>query len=68
MPDLARVHLLHGLVDRFSDLTDNAEAFTGSLQRWIDLHDVDIDAFRAYKDQLIDYLERFIKDLVTTGT
>ncbi len=59
--------LLHGLVGRFSDLADNAQAFMGSLQRSIDLHDVDVDAFRAYKDQLIDYLERFIKDLVTTG-
>ncbi len=67
-PDPAKVHLLlHGLVGRFSDLADNAQAFMGSLQRSIDLHDVDIDAFRAYKDQLIDYLERFIKDLVTTG-
>ncbi|MFC3896492.1 TIGR02677 family protein [Lentzea rhizosphaerae] len=67
-PDPAKVHLLlHGLVGRFSDLADNAQAFMGSLQRSIDLHDVDVDAFRAYKDQLIDYLERFIKDLVTTG-
>nr|QEO75055.1 hypothetical protein [uncultured bacterium] len=67
-PDAAKVHLLlRGLVGRFSDLADNAQAFMGSLQRSIDLHDVDVDAFRAYKDQLIDYLERFIKDLVTTG-
>ncbi|GAA3676723.1 hypothetical protein GCM10022267_74520 [Lentzea roselyniae] len=67
-PDPAKVHLLlRGLVSRFSDLADNAQAFMGSLQRSIDLHDVDVDAFRAYKDQLIDYLERFIKDLVTTG-
>lgn len=67
-PDPAKVHLLlRGLVGRFTDLADNAQAFMGSLQRSIDLHDVDVDAFRAYKDQLIDYLERFIKDLVTTG-
>jgi len=66
--DPAKVHLLlRGLVDRFTDLADNAQAFMGSLQRSIDLHDVDADAFRAYKDRLIDYLERFIKDLVTTG-
>lgn len=66
--DTAKVHLLlRGLVDRFTDLADNAQAFMGSLQRSIDLHDVDADAFRAYKDRLIDYLERFISDLVTTG-
>jgi uncharacterized protein (TIGR02677 family) len=68
-PDPAKVHLLlRGLVDRFTDLAGNAQAFMGSLQRSIDLHDADAEAFRAYKDRLIDYLERFIKDLVTTGS
>lgn len=67
-PDAAKVHLLlRGLVDRFTDLADNAQAFMGSLQRTIDLHDANADVFRAYKDRLIDYLERFIKDLVSTG-
>lgn len=67
-PDPAKTHLLlRGLVDRFTDLAGNAQAFMGSLQRTIDLHDADVDAFRSYKDRLIDYLERFIKDLVTTG-
>ena len=66
--DPAKVHLLlRGLVDRFTDLAGNAQAFMASLQRSIDLHDADPDAFRAYKDRLIDYLERFIADLVTTG-
>lgn len=68
-PDPAKAHLLlRGLVDRFCDLADNAQAFMGSLQRTIDLQDADAEAFRAYKDQLIDYLERFIKDLVSTGS
>lgn len=68
-PDAAKVHLcLRALVDRFSDLADNAQAFMSSLQRSIDLHDVDADAFRAYKDQLIDYLQRFVRDLVATGS
>ncbi len=67
-PDPAKIHLLlRGLVGRFTDLADNAQAFMGSLQRSIDLHDVDADAFRAYKDRLIDYLERFIRDLVVTA-
>lgn len=68
-PDPAKVHLLlRGLVDRFTDLAGNAQAFMGSLQRSIDLHDADAEAFRAYKDRLINYLERFIKDLVSTGS
>lgn len=68
-PDPAKVHLtLRSLVDRFSDLAGNAQAFMGSVQRTIDLHDADVDTFLAYKDRLIDYLERFIKDLITTGS
>jgi len=67
-PDPASVGLLlRDLVTRFTDLADNAQAFMGSLQRTIDLYDADVDAFRAYKDHLVDYLERFIKDLVTVG-
>ena len=40
---------------------------SGSLQRTIDLYELDTDAFRAYKDRLIEYLERFIKDLTGIG-
>jgi uncharacterized protein (TIGR02677 family) len=66
--DPGKVYLhLRALVDRFTDLAANAQAFIGSLQRTIDLHDADAEAFRAYKDHLIDYLQRFIKDLVGTG-
>ncbi|GAA3040771.1 hypothetical protein GCM10020000_19190 [Streptomyces olivoverticillatus] len=39
----------------------------GSLQRTIDLHDVEEEVFLAYKDRLIQYLERFIQDLITLG-
>ncbi|MEU2254421.1 TIGR02677 family protein [Nocardia xishanensis] len=68
-PDDARVHLsLMALAGRFQDLADNAQAFMGSLQNVIDLHDADLDAFLSYKDRLIEYLERFIKDLVSLGT
>ncbi|WP_043649376.1 TIGR02677 family protein [Nocardia thailandica] len=67
-PDEARTHLLlMALAGRFQDLADNAQAFMGSLQDVLDPHDSDVDAFLAYKDRLIDYLERFIKDLVGTG-
>ena len=66
--DAASAHLtLDALVGRFTALADNAQAFMGSLQRSIDLHDVDAEAFTAYKGRLVDYLERFVGDLQTTG-
>lgn len=67
-PDAGRAGLLlRDLVRRCADLAENAQAFMGSLQRTIDLYELDTDAFRAYKDRLIDYLERFIKDLTGIG-
>ncbi len=60
--------VVHSLLRELSSLLDglaaNATAFMSSLQRTIDLQDVDEDAFIAYKDRLIGYLERFIGDLV----
>lgn len=58
---------LRSLRDRFVELAENAVAFMGSMQRTIDLHDADVEAFLAYKEQLIEYLERFIHDLLTRG-
>lgn len=67
-PDVGRSGLvLRDLVGRCGDLAENAQAFMGSLQRTIDLYELEVDAFLAYKDRLIDYLERFIKGLATTG-
>lgn len=67
-PDPAKVYLaLDALTSRFDALAENARAFMGSLQRTIDLHDIDIDDFLVYKDRLIQYLERFIQDLITLG-
>jgi uncharacterized protein (TIGR02677 family) len=66
--DPARTHqALRSLRERFGELAENAVAFMGSIQRTIDLHDADVDAFLAYKEQLIEYLERFINDLLTRG-
>lgn len=66
--DAAKAHqLLRDLAGVFRGLADNAQAFMGSLQRTIDLHDADLDVFLAYKEQLIDYLQRFIRDLVVTS-
>ena len=67
-PDAAKAHLaLSALTGRFGALAENARAFMGSLQRTIDLHDVEVEEFLAYKDRLIQYLERFIQDLITLG-
>jgi uncharacterized protein (TIGR02677 family) len=64
-PDAAVVHgLLRDLAALFEGMAANASDFMSGLQRTIDLQDVDEDAFIAYKDRLIGYLERFIGDLV----
>lgn len=66
--DAAVAHqTLRSLRERFVELAENAVAFMGSMQRTIDLHDADVDAFLAYKEELIAYLERFIHDLLTRG-
>ncbi|WP_337061718.1 TIGR02677 family protein [Kineococcus sp. G2] len=67
--DVARAaHLLAALMQRLESLAQNASEFLASMQRSIDLQDADTDAFVAYKDRLIEYLERFVSDLVTTGS
>ncbi|WP_145766119.1 TIGR02677 family protein [Streptomyces brevispora] len=67
-PDPGKTYLaFDALASRFAALADNARAFMGSLQRTIDLHEVEEAVFLAYKDRLIQYLERFIQDLITLG-
>ncbi|HEX5119762.1 MAG TPA: TIGR02677 family protein [Pseudonocardiaceae bacterium] len=66
--DPAKVHLLLlALAERFAGLADNAQAFMASLRRVIDFSDGDLDAFVAYKQRLIDYINRFIADLANRG-
>jgi uncharacterized protein (TIGR02677 family) len=63
--DAGKVHRnLTALSGRFRGLADNAAAFMSSVQRTVDLADGDEDAFIAYKDRLVDYLQRFVRDLV----
>lgn len=63
--DGGRAHRsLTALTERFRGLADNASAFMGSVQRTVDLADGDEEAFIAYKDRLVDYLQRFVRDLV----
>ncbi len=67
-PDAAKTYLaLDGLTSRFTALAENARAFMGALQSTIDLHGVEVEVFLAYKDRLIQYLKRFIRDLITLG-
>lgn len=57
-------NLLLELMSRLDSLAANASAFMSGLQRTIELQDVDEEAFLAYKDRLIAYLERFVSELV----
>jgi uncharacterized protein (TIGR02677 family) len=64
-PDRDRVHLaFQSLVIRFEELTSRAQSFMRSLQSTVELHGIELDAFLAYKDALIDHLDRFLLELV----
>src|SRR5690606_25305527 len=64
-PDRDRVHLaFQSLVIRFEELTSRAQSFMRSLQSTVELHGIELDAFLAYKDALIDHLDRFLGELV----
>lgn len=63
--DAKKTHLtLSTLRAYFDQLTSKAQVFIGSIQRAIDLHGYELDVFIAYKERLIEYLERFIGELV----
>jgi len=67
-PDPAKIHLmLLSVAERFSSLADNAQAFMSALRRAIDFSDGDVETFIAYKERLIDYINRFIADLANSG-
>ncbi len=64
--DVAKAHeALRDLVTVFTGLAENAQAFMAGLARTIELQRADLQAVMAYKARLVDYLERFIGDLVT---
>lgn len=67
-PDAVRGHfLLRDLSRVFADLAENAQAFMAGLGRTLELRGADREAFLAYKERLIDYLQRFIGELVTAS-
>jgi uncharacterized protein (TIGR02677 family) len=66
VPDAAKIHeILRDLVRVFEGLADNAQAFMASIGRNLELQQTDAGAVVAYKKRLIDYLDRFIGDLVS---
>ena len=63
--DVAKIHeTLRDLVRVFEGLADNAQAFMAGIARSIELQQAEAAAVVVYKRRLIDYLERFIGDLV----
>ncbi|MGT2430706.1 TIGR02677 family protein [Cupriavidus basilensis] len=63
--DVAKVHeILRDLVLVFENLADNAQAFMAGIARSIELQRAEATAVATYKRRLIDYLERFMGDLV----
>lgn len=63
--DDAKLHpLLTSLVARFEQLTSRAQSFMRGLQSTVELHGISVEAFLAYKEKLIDYLEKFIGELI----
>ena len=63
--DLPKLHeTLRDLLRVFEGLADNAQAFMAGVARSIELQRADEAAVSAYKSRLIDYLERFIGELV----
>lgn len=63
--DLPKLHeTLRDLLRVFEGLADNAQAFMAGVARSLELQRAEEAAVTAYKKRLIDYLERFIGDLV----
>lgn len=68
-PDVAKIHAaLRDLVHVFEGLAANAEAFMSGLARSMDLQRADVEVVMGFKSRLIEYLERFIGDLVTRSS
>lgn len=64
-PDVAKAHeILRDLVRVFEGLAENAQAFMAGVARNIELQQAEATAVVNYKRRLIDYLERFMGDLV----
>jgi len=66
-PDDAKLHqLLTSLVNCFEQLTTRAQSFMRGLHSTVELHGISAEAFLAYKERLVNYLENFISELVAS--
>jgi len=64
-PDVAKLHhQFDQLFSRFEELTSRAQVFMRNLQSTIELHGITVEQFLEYKEMLVDYLERFLSELV----
>ncbi|MBZ8139705.1 TIGR02677 family protein [Rubrivivax gelatinosus] len=64
-PDVVKVHeALRDLVARFEGLAENARGFMAGIARGFELQRADASTVVKYKKQLIDYIDRFVSDLV----
>jgi uncharacterized protein (TIGR02677 family) len=63
--DVAKIHeTLRDLVRVFESLAENAQAFMAGVARSIELQRAEAATVANYKRRLIDYLERFMGDLI----
>jgi uncharacterized protein (TIGR02677 family) len=58
------VRALRELTDRFHQLVTRAQSFMRSVQQSIDAPSAEVDLFLRHKEALLNYLERFIGELV----
>lgn len=58
------VRALRELTERFHQLVTRAQSFMRSVQQSIDAPSAEVDLFLQHKEALLDYLERFIGELV----
>lgn len=58
------VRALNDLASRFDTLVARAQMFIGGLQRELDRPAAEESAFLALKEELLGYLDRFVKELV----
>ncbi|HEU4577815.1 MAG TPA: TIGR02677 family protein [Polyangiaceae bacterium] len=67
--DATKVHqALRDLLGVFTSLSENAQAFMAGIARSLELQRAEAQALMTYKQRLIDYLERFIGDLVVRSS
>lgn len=66
--DIGKLHQqFRDLFGRFEEFTNQAQRFMRFLQGTIELHELTEADFLDYKDRLIDYLSRFVDELITSS-